>query len=192
MLAAKAQLDIAIPSAILAIFVLLMIHFGRMDRTLMVMLQCPIHRFCRLVESIVVSNSFGRSSILLIRPCKLAAILRRAEGTMLLLHISDIHFRAPDCTTPDLDPERPFRIHLLRDARNRIATLGPVGAILVTGDIAYKADPVEYDTAFRWLEELANLCECPLERVYVVPGNHDLARLRLRPMNHNPALVNSC
>ena len=42
MLAAKAQLHIAIPAAILAIFVLLMIHFGRMDRTLMVMLSLPV------------------------------------------------------------------------------------------------------------------------------------------------------
>ena len=42
MLAAKAQLDITIPAAILAIFVLLMIHFGRMDRTLMVMLSLPV------------------------------------------------------------------------------------------------------------------------------------------------------
>ena len=39
MLAAKAQLDIAIPAAIL---VLLMMHFGRMDRTLMVMLSLPV------------------------------------------------------------------------------------------------------------------------------------------------------
>nr|VFJ49542.1 MAG: 3',5'-cyclic AMP phosphodiesterase CpdA [Candidatus Kentron sp. DK] len=95
---------------------------------------------------------------------------------MLLLHISDIHFRAPDCTTPHLDPERPFRARLLQDVENRIATLGPVGAILVTGDVAYNGDPVEYDTAFRWLEELAGACGCPLERVYVVPGNHDVDR----------------
>lgn len=37
---------------------------------------------------------------------------------MLLLHISDIHFRVQD--------------------------LGPVGAILVGGDIAFKGDPEEY------------------------------------------------
>nr|VFJ73585.1 MAG: 3',5'-cyclic AMP phosphodiesterase CpdA [Candidatus Kentron sp. FW] len=99
---------------------------------------------------------------------------------MLLLHISDIHFRTPNCTTPDLDPERPFRTHLLRDARNRINTLGSVGAILVTGDIAYKGAPEEYDAAFHWLKDLSEACQCPLERVYVVPGNHDVDRSTTR------------
>nr|VFJ55872.1 MAG: Cu(I)/Ag(I) efflux system membrane protein CusA/SilA [Candidatus Kentron sp. FM]VFK07128.1 MAG: Cu(I)/Ag(I) efflux system membrane protein CusA/SilA [Candidatus Kentron sp. FM] len=42
MLEAKARLKLAIPAAILAIFVLLMIHFGRMDRTLMIMLSLPV------------------------------------------------------------------------------------------------------------------------------------------------------
>ena len=41
MLEAKARMQLAIPSAILIIFVLLMLHFGRLDRTLMVMLSLP-------------------------------------------------------------------------------------------------------------------------------------------------------
>jgi Cu(I)/Ag(I) efflux system membrane protein CusA/SilA len=42
MLEAKAQLNIAIPAAVFAIFILLMIYFGRVDRTAMVMLSLPI------------------------------------------------------------------------------------------------------------------------------------------------------
>ena len=41
MLEAEARMRIAIPSAILAIFVLLMVHFGRADRSLMVMFSLP-------------------------------------------------------------------------------------------------------------------------------------------------------
>lgn len=41
MLEAEARMRIAIPSAILAIFVLLMMHFGRADRPLMVMFSLP-------------------------------------------------------------------------------------------------------------------------------------------------------
>lgn len=41
MLEAKKQLTIAIPAAILAIFVLLMVYFNRIDRTLIVMLSLP-------------------------------------------------------------------------------------------------------------------------------------------------------
>jgi predicted MPP superfamily phosphohydrolase len=95
---------------------------------------------------------------------------------MLLLHISDIHFREPDCVKPHLDPERPYRTRMVQDVRNRTEALGPVGAILVGGDIAYKGHPQEYEAAFTWLKELAEACGCPLVRVYVVPGNHDVDR----------------
>jgi Cu(I)/Ag(I) efflux system membrane protein CusA/SilA len=42
MLEARAQLNIAIPAAIFAIFILLMVYFGRVDRTAMVMLSLPV------------------------------------------------------------------------------------------------------------------------------------------------------
>lgn len=95
---------------------------------------------------------------------------------MLLLHISDIHFRAPDCINPELDPERPYRTRMLQDVRARIGMLGPVDAILVGGDIAFKGDPREYTAAFAWLTELAKASGCLLERVFVIPGNHDVDR----------------
>lgn len=94
---------------------------------------------------------------------------------MLLLHISDIHFRHPVCGTP-MDPDRPYRTHLVRDARDRARAWGQVNAILVTGDIAYRGAPPEYEAALTWLSDLASACACPLERVFVVPGNHDVDR----------------
>lgn len=95
---------------------------------------------------------------------------------MLLLHISDIHFRAPDCVNPDLDPDRPYRTRLVQDARKRTEALGHVGAILISGDIAFKGDPLEYVVASAWLKELAEACMCSLERMFVIPGNHDVDR----------------
>lgn len=95
---------------------------------------------------------------------------------MLLLHISDIHFRTPDCLTPDMDPEGPFRTLLMQDARERARKLGPVDAILVTGDIAFKGHPDEYKVAYAWLMDLAKACGCPPERIFVVPGNHEVDR----------------
>ena len=95
---------------------------------------------------------------------------------MMLLHISDIHFRYPDCEDPTSDPEQTYRTRLVQDARTRSDTLEPVGAILVTGDIAYHGHPQEYEVAFNWLMELAGVCGCSLERVFVVPGNHDVDR----------------
>lgn len=95
---------------------------------------------------------------------------------MLLLHISDIHFRTPHCTKPDTDPDLPYRTELVRDVFEWVTKLGPVDAILITGDIAFKGDPGEYAVARVWIEELANTAHCDLTRVYVVPGNHDVNR----------------
>lgn len=95
---------------------------------------------------------------------------------MLLLHLSDIHFRAPACITPNLDPNRPYRTRLLQDLRAQISLLGPVDTILVGGDIAFKGALEEYTAALDWLSELANACGCQLERIFVIPGNHDVDR----------------
>lgn len=100
----------------------------------------------------------------------------RESPSMLLLHISDIHFRFPVCTNLEYDADLPFRTMMVQDVLDRVKDLGPVGAILVTGDIAYCAHPDEYQAAFDWLMELARAGQCPRERVFVVPGNHDVDR----------------
>ena len=94
---------------------------------------------------------------------------------MLLLHISDIHFRHPDCHG-SLDPELPYREHLIRHAAERAGDLGDVQAILVTGDIAFCGIEEEYDAARAWLDRLAQKAGCKPGRIYVVPGNHDVNR----------------
>jgi predicted phosphodiesterase len=94
---------------------------------------------------------------------------------MLILHLSDIHFRYPVCAS-ETDPDRPFRTRLLQDARARVAKLGPIEAILVGGDIAFAGKPEEYAAALKWLNELADACKCPRARIYVIPGNHDIDR----------------
>src|SRR3546814_5092279 len=93
---------------------------------------------------------------------------------MLILHIADIHFREPQCTRPDTDPDRAFRARMVQDVRDRVAELGPIGAILIGGDIAFKAHPDEYACALAWIEQLIAVTGCSHERVYVVPGNHDV------------------
>lgn len=95
---------------------------------------------------------------------------------MLLLHLSDIHFREPHCNLPRLDPDRPVRTRLVHDARSRLDELGPLDAVLITGDVAFKGDPAEYAAALDWLTELSEQLECPMERIFVAPGNHDVDR----------------
>jgi predicted MPP superfamily phosphohydrolase len=97
------------------------------------------------------------------------------HNAMLLLNVSDIHFRHPYCNT-EMDPDRPYRTRLIQDARDFVQKLGPVDAILVGGDIAFRGAPEEYAAALEWLKELSEQCQCPLERVFVIPGNHDVDR----------------
>lgn len=107
---------------------------------------------------------------------------------MFLLHISDIHFRSPNCLDPDQDPDRPYRTRLLQDVRLLVSEHGPVSAILVGGDIAFKGAAEEYETALVWLRELAAIAGCPQERIYVVPGNHDVDRTAIA---NQPAVSNA-
>lgn len=95
---------------------------------------------------------------------------------MRLLHLSDIHFRTPDCENPATDVHQPYRTLLAQDVVELCREGGFVDAILVGGDIAFKGSPAEYKVARAWLLELAQKCGCPPEGIYVVPGNHDVDR----------------
>jgi predicted phosphodiesterase len=95
---------------------------------------------------------------------------------MRVLHLSDIHFRAPQCLDAATDRDRPYRTRLERDLVKRVANVGPIDAILVGGDIAFQADPREYVVAQQWLLDLATMCGCDKDRIMVVPGNHDVNR----------------
>jgi predicted phosphodiesterase len=95
---------------------------------------------------------------------------------MLLVHISDIHFHHPICNG-QMDPDKPFRTRLVGDVAERTLDRGEkVDAIVVTGDIAYAGAGEEFDAANTWLANLAERSGCPLNRIFVVPGNHDVDR----------------
>lgn len=96
---------------------------------------------------------------------------------MLLLHLSDLHFRHGEAGTA-MDPYRHVRNEILRDVETmtKCDQLGSVDAVLISGDIAFGGDPEEYDFALTWIEQLCLCCRAPLTGVFVCPGNHDVAR----------------
>jgi calcineurin-like phosphoesterase family protein len=97
----------------------------------------------------------------------------------VVVHVSDIHF----------GQERDHVVHihddvkeqLISDAAEVIAGLpgGVAQGILVTGDIAHSGTREQYEAAGRWLDKLAGQIGCPIHRVQMVPGNHDLDRTKL-------------
>lgn len=73
------------------------------------------------------------------------------------------------------------KTQMIEDAAQVVAGLPGAAAqgILVTGDIAQSGTWEQYVVASRWLDELANRIKCPIHRVQMVPGNHDLDRKKL-------------
>lgn len=94
---------------------------------------------------------------------------------MLLLHLSDIHFRRGVAGT-SMDPDLTLRNEIIRDIEKMCARLGKVDAILISGDIAYSGHHEEYQFALHWLELLCGVCSCSLSDIFMCPGNHDVAR----------------
>lgn len=96
---------------------------------------------------------------------------------MRLLHLSDIHFKSPDCLNPQRYPEVAYRTRLEADLADLCRVDGVrVDAILVGGDIAFKGDPDEYKAASAWLLKIAGICGCRPDGIFTVPGNHDVNR----------------
>lgn len=96
---------------------------------------------------------------------------------MRFLHLSDIHFKQPDCLEPHRHPEVAYRTRLESDLRDLCkADQIRVDAILVGGDIAYAGHPDEYKAAKEWLLKVARICGCTAEGIFTVPGNHDVDR----------------
>ncbi|WP_274790438.1 metallophosphoesterase [Vibrio harveyi] len=98
-----------------------------------------------------------------------------------LLHLSDIHFRAPDCSDPETDPNRSIRDLLEMDVVDFVGKDGKnIDAILITGDIAFACQEQEYAAAAEWIDNLCASTGCESQSVYLVPGNHDIDRTQTR------------
>ncbi len=96
---------------------------------------------------------------------------------MLLVHLSDIHFRLGEMGT-SLDPFRHLREECLTDLEAQLVALGNAApdAILVSGDIAYAGRPEEYEFAQAWLQTVCERSGAKDTSVFVIPGNHDVVR----------------
>src|SRR5207245_7661731 len=95
---------------------------------------------------------------------------------MLLLHLSDLHFRRGEVGTA-MDPNFHLRNELVRDAERMCARLGAApAAVLISGDITFAGHPDEYAFALTWLEDLCARCGTSPAQVFICPGNHDVVR----------------
>src|SRR6267142_479248 len=90
-----------------------------------------------------------------------------ARRLMLLLHLSDLHFRRGEVGTA-MDLNFHLRNELVRDAEAMCKRIGaPVDAVLISGDIAFQGHPDEYAFAVAWLETLCSRCGTSLSAVFL-------------------------
>lgn len=89
------------------------------------------------------------------------------------LQVSDIHMRVRDEWSQDV---------VLRALTDSIRARRSQGLnldfILATGDLAFSGNKEEYDLVERFFDELVAASGVPKERIFCIPGNHDVNRDR--------------
>lgn len=100
------------------------------------------------------------------------ALRAPAEEPIRFLHISDIHLRPQRVKKYDQDRVLGGLIAFLE--RDRAAF--PLDLIFVTGDLAQSGRAEEYSLVADLLRKIMEITGVPAERVFVVPGNHDVDR----------------
>jgi tetratricopeptide (TPR) repeat protein/predicted phosphodiesterase len=92
------------------------------------------------------------------------------------IHVSDLHF-GHGGAEHGYD-QRLVLEELREDAAKLLQEEGltPPDAVLVTGDVAFSGTDEQYEQAKHWLEKLVEKVGLGLDRVLVVPGNHDVDR----------------
>ena len=93
------------------------------------------------------------------------------------LHLSDLHLRAGDQYDQQV---------ALSSLLSDLAQLSDEGdkefdLIFVTGDIAFSGRAEEYTIATKFFRDLSSATAVSMDRIYCVPGNHDVDRSRLTP-----------
>jgi hypothetical protein len=90
-----------------------------------------------------------------------------------LLHLSDLHFQRED------EAERWFT-SLAHDLRCGLE-LERLDAVVISGDIVDRANPIGYAAAVNFVERLRRDFRVDRGRVVIIPGNHDVDRKHAEP-----------
>lgn len=89
------------------------------------------------------------------------------------LHISDFHIKTGDTYDHDVVVEA-----LLSSLPNLIERFGQPDFVIASGDIAFSGKKAEYDLATQLFDAVLNILSLKRERLFVVPGNHDVDRTK--------------
>lgn len=110
---------------------------------------------------------------------------RSPDSVITWLHLSDLHFRDSD------QYDRSIVISALwKDLEHwKDLDIFP-DFIVVTGDIAYSGKTYEYEFALDFLDKLLIKTGLGKDRLFLVPGNHDVDRSRITPFARSTWALN--
>jgi predicted phosphodiesterase len=97
--------------------------------------------------------------------------MSRLKTDISWVHLSDFHLRTNLKWSQDVVLDS-----LLKDLRDRYSKESSPELLFVTGDIAYSGAADEYIQAEGFIKELQSATSVSQERLFIVPGNHDVAR----------------
>lgn len=104
-----------------------------------------------------------------------SALNAKPKATFAFAHLSDIHFAGYEPGAMfDVDSE--LRRDLVIDLERVAPAAGGLDALLLGGDIVGSGTKAEYALATDWIAQLCETFGVEQERVYCVPGNHDVDR----------------
>ncbi len=95
--------------------------------------------------------------------------------SLQILHISDLHIKEKE----HFDRTLVLNPLIERVRKDKKQGLGPE-LVVVTGDIAFKGVKEEYDQAKTFFDDLLQALGLENERLFIVPGNHDVNRKKYR------------
>jgi predicted MPP superfamily phosphohydrolase len=106
-----------------------------------------------------------------------AARPRAERSPIRILHLSDFHFSERRGWDQD-----PVVAALARDVEV-LRRQGAIDLVAITGDVADRGAPAEYERARRWIEgALLPAAGVSVDRLAIVPGNHDVDRSAVNRM----------
>ena len=89
------------------------------------------------------------------------------------LHISDIHLDGNENWSQDV-----VFTAMFKQIKSQCSSKTVMDFILLTGDLAYSGKPKEYKMVAEFLDNLSVVSSVPKERIFCIPGNHDIDRSR--------------
>lgn len=99
-------------------------------------------------------------------------ILTRSNNSIVILHLSDLHFHGNESCQNSIDRRGVFDA-LINEMKSLDEGWRP-NVVCITGDITYQNEPTGYEEAIKWLNKLLQQLSIEKEGVFVCPGNHDV------------------